>query len=238
VEFGWVRPWLRPAWSHVTRAVAGRIFHLGVWFFVIQLAMTVGYATDYFVVAQVLGSSEVTQYAVPARLFAFIGMLVGMLMTPLWPAYGEAMARGDVSWVKRTLVRSLTLTLALTLVPCVVFVVFGRPIIHLWVGDAVTPSYSLLAGFAAWALVSGLGATVAIFLNGASVLRFQAVCAVLMAVAALALKIVFAGRWGVAGVPWAVVIAYTVFWAIPTAVYIPRLFRRLSDLGAERRVRP
>ena len=37
VEFGWVRPWLRPAWSHVTHAVAGRILRLGVWFFIIQL---------------------------------------------------------------------------------------------------------------------------------------------------------------------------------------------------------
>lgn len=235
VEFGWVRPWLRPAWSFVSRAAAGRILRLGVWFFAIQFAITVGYASNYFVIAQVLGSSEVTQYAVPARLFAFIGVLVAMLIAPLWPAYGEAMTRGDLGWIKRTLVRTLALTLVLTLVPAVILVLLGRPLIHLWVGDAVDPSYWLLTGLAAWAVLSGLGATVAVFLNGASVLRFQAVCAILMSVAALILEIVFAHRWGVAGVPWALVIAYTVFSAIPIIIYVPLLLKRLS---AERAGRP
>ena len=84
-------------------------------------------------------------------------------------------------------------------------------------------------------VLSGLGATVAVFLNGASVLRFQAVCAILMSVAALVLEIVFARRWGVAGVPWALVIAYTVFSAIPIIIYVPLLLKRLS---AERAGRP
>lgn len=237
VEFGWVRPWLRPAWSHVTREVAHRILRLGVWFFIIQLAATLGYATDYFVIAQVLGSSEVTQYAVPAQLFAYVGALVAMIIAPLWPAYGEAMARGDILWVKRTLVRTLVLTLVLVLAPVAVLVAFGRPLIHLWVGETVDPSYWLLAGLGTWALLSGLGSAVAVFLNGASVLRFQAVCATLMSVTALVLKIVFARRWGVAAVPWGLVIAYTLFVAVPLAVYIPRLLRRLGSVSDERRAR-
>jgi hypothetical protein len=27
--------------------------------------------------------------------------------TPLWPAYGEAIARGDITWVRRTIVGSI-----------------------------------------------------------------------------------------------------------------------------------
>lgn len=237
VEFGWVRPWLRPARSHVTRAAAGRILRLGVWFFVIQLAMTLSFASDYLVIAQVLGSAAVTQYAVPARLFAFIGVLVAMLVSPFWPAYGEAMARGDVRWIKRTLVRTLVLTFVLTAGPALVLVVIGRPLVHMWVGGSVDPSFWLLTGLALWALLSGLGSTVAVFLNGVSVLRFQAVCAVLLAVTALVLKILFARRWGVAGVPWALVICYTVFVVVPFVIYIPRLFRRLASVSDEKRAR-
>ncbi len=230
VEFGWIRPWLRPAWSHVTKAVGRRILSLGVWFFIVQLAMTLGYASDYFVVAQLLGSSEVTQYAVPARLFAFIGLLVATFVTPLWPAYGEASARGDIAWVKRALARSLVVAFVLTAAPALVLVAVGRPLTHLWVGGAVNPSYGLLAGLAAWTLIGGLGATIAIFFNGVSVLRFQAVTTVVMSVVALALKILFVRRWGVAGVPWAMVISYTVFVGIPTVAYIPRLLRRLDGI--------
>ena len=41
-------------------------------------------------------------------------------------------------------------------------------------------------------------------------------------------------RWGVAGVPWALVIAYTLLVAIPIAVYVPRLLRHLSSVSNER----
>jgi O-antigen/teichoic acid export membrane protein len=233
VEFGWARPWLRPAWSAVSRVAVKRILHLGVWFFVIQLAVALGFASANLVIAQVLGSSEVTQYAVPARLFALIGVLVSLVFAPLWPAYGEALARGDTDWVTVTLVRSLGLTFVLVLVPSAVLIVFGRPIIHFWVGDDVQPSPWLLAGLGVWTLVSSLGATVSVFLNGVSVLRFQAVCAILMATTALGLEVAFARLWGVSGVPWAVVLAYVVFSAIPMAVYVPRLMRRLTFVTGE-----
>ncbi len=229
VEFGWIRPWLRPTWRYVEKAVAGRILRLGVWFFIIQLAMTLGYSSDYIVIAQVLGSPEVSQYAIPARLFAFVNVLVAMLVAPLWPAYGEAMARGDILWVKRALLRTLLLTFFFTAGSAAILVVFGQTIIDLWVGDTVHASYWLLIGLATWTLLTGLGSTVAIFLNGVSVLRFQAVCTILMSVTALGLKIVFAGWWGVAGVPWALVIAYAVFVVVPFVVYVPRLLRRLDS---------
>ena len=230
VEFGWVRPWLRPAWSCVRRAVAGRIMRLGAMFFLLQLAMTVGYATDNIVIAQVLGSAQVTQYAVPARLFAFITMLVSMLMAPLWPAYGEALARGDAAWAARTLRRSLILTAFLAGAPSVVLVVFGSQILHLWVGNSVNAGTWLLLGLCFWTLLSCLGATAAFFLNGSGRLRFQVACALVMAPTALVLKILFAHWWGVAGVAWATVIPYTLFVVIPTAVYLPRLLKRMMPL--------
>lgn len=227
VEFGWTRPWLRPAWSCVRRSVARRVMRLGAMFFLLQLAMTVGYATDNIVIAQVLGSAQVTQFAVPARLFAFVLMLVSMLMAPLWPAYGEALARGDAAWAARTLWRSLILTGLLAGVPSVVLVVFGSSILHLWVGGTVNASTWLLLGLGLWTTLGSLGGTAAFFLNGSGRLRFQVVCALIMAPTALVLKIVFANWWGVAGVAWATVIPYALFVVIPTAIYLPRLLRRM-----------
>lgn len=228
VEFGWTRPWLRPAWAHVSRAVVRRIFRLGVLFFFLQLTYLTTYFSDNLIVAQVLGSAEVTQYAVPARLFGFIGTVLATLVWSLWPAYGEAMTRGDVPWVKRTVVRTLVLTLVVTTGPALMLVLFGRQLIQLWVGDTVDPSLWLLAGLAVWTVVGALGGAVSIFLNGASILRFQIVCGAFMFITALPLKVAFARAWGVAGVPWAAALSYSVFVGIPMAVYVPRLFRRLS----------
>jgi O-antigen/teichoic acid export membrane protein len=227
VEFGWARPWLRPARSFVSGPLARRILRMGLLFFVLQLTIVTTVFSDNLIVAQVLDSSAVTQYAVPAKLFGFVGSLVAMLVWSLWPAYGEAIARGDILWARRTLARSLAVTLVATAAPALVFAVLGGPIVHLWVGDAVDPSSWLLAGLAAWALVSGLGSTLSIFLNGASILKAQVVCGVCMFATSLPLKAVFAEWWGVAGVPWAATISYVFCFAGPLFLYVPRVFERL-----------
>jgi hypothetical protein len=66
------------------------------------------------------------------------------------------------------------------------------------------------------------------FLNGVGAIRVQAVCAVIMGVTALVLKIVFAQRFGLPGIVWGTIVAYTVCTAIPVALYLPRLLGELA----------
>jgi len=228
------RRWLRPSPSRYSRDAAGRMLRLGVLFLVLQVVSAVAFFSDNLVAAHVLGAASVTQYAVPRRMFDAVAMVVAMYVTPLWPAYGEAIARGDVPWVRRTLVRS-TARMALFALGCgVVLVAFGRPILHLWVGPLVTPPLSLLAGFAVWTVLASAGSAVAAFLNGAGRLRFQVVTAVAMGIAALTLKILLARSVGLSGIIWGTVAAYTVCTAIPMARYIPRLMAALGHASADR----
>ena len=228
------RRWLRPSPSRYSRDAAGRMLRLGVLFLVLQVVSAVAFFSDNLVAAHVLGAASVTQYAVPRRMFDAVAMVVAMYVTPLWPAYGEAISRGDVPWVRRTLVRS-TARMALFALGCgVVLVAFGRPILHLWVGPLVTPPLSLLAGFAAWTVLASAGSAVAAFLNGAGRLRFQVVTAVAMGIAALTLKILLARSVGLSGIIWGTVAAYTACTAIPMARYIPRLIATLGYASADR----
>ena len=65
------------------------------------------------------------------------------------------------------------------------------------------------------------------FLNAAHIVGLQVVCSGLMAVANILLSIVLAQRFGVAGVIWGTVIAYSVFIVLPYSVLVPRLVRRV-----------
>jgi O-antigen/teichoic acid export membrane protein len=153
-----------------------------------------------------------------------VALIVVMLVTPLWPAYGEAIARGDTLWVRRTLVRSTWCLTLFTLGCSVVLVFLGQPILRLWAGPLVSPPLSLMAGFAVWTVLWTAGSTVAAFLNGAGVLRFQVITAIALGVSAVTLKILLAQTSGLPGIIWATVIAYTVCAAIPMALFVPRLF--------------
>ena len=63
----------------------------------------------------------------------------------------------------------------------------------------------------------------------ASVIVFQVVFALVMSLAALGGKIVLTEEIGLPGTIWATILAYMVFSAIPLAIYVPRLLRRLES---------
>ena len=231
VLFGFRRPWLRPKWNNTTSHAARRILHLGMLFFVLQIAVTFAFASDNIVAAHVLGPEAVTQYSVPKRLFSIVPMILGMALGPLWPAYGESIARGDTAWVKTTLLRSLKIVLTLTSIPAIFLVAFGAKMVRLWVGPEITPSFLLLLGLGLWMLLHSAGSGVAMFLNGANVLWFQVVCASLMASGAFVAKIVLARHVGLPGIIWGTVLAYVVCTAVPLAIYVPRLLRNWHSRG-------
>jgi O-antigen/teichoic acid export membrane protein len=103
----------------------------------------------------------------------------------------------------------------------------GRTLIHLWAGDQAHPSTLLIVGFGLWMMISPAGNAIAMFLNGAHIVRFQVVTATIMALTNLALSIVLAHVIGVAGVIWGTVICYTICSLIPGLLYARRLLDRL-----------
>lgn len=230
VLFGRARPHLRPRWSAATPAAASRVVRSGGLFLVLGVAVAVGYESDLVVLSRVLGPDAVTAYAAPMRLFALMPMVAGFLITPLWPAYGDALARGDYRWARTTFRRSLIVAGALNLPAAIVLVAAGRPLVE-WLVPGVTPSVALLATLGTWALLSTLNLPFAMFLNGAHVVRLQLACALLMATTNLPLSIVLARKIGIHGPILATVLTTTAFILVPVAVFLRRYFVRLADGG-------
>ena len=138
-----------------------------------------------------------------------------------------------MEWIKKTLKKSLVLSFVVTAPVVLILVVFGVPILHLWVGPKVTPSSALLVGLGLWTLLTSLGGPLAMFLNGLEVMKFQAVCATLMAVANIAMSIYLVRSIGLPGIIVSTIIAQVVFILIPSAVYVPRLLASLQSKRAE-----
>ena len=221
-------PWLRPSINAITRQATERVMRVSVLFFVIQVAGAVAYQSDALILAQILGPAAVTEYAVPMKLFLLIPTFLGFVLVPLWPAYAEALARGDVAWARSTLSRSMKLSLGVSILGGVFLVLAGPTIIRLWVGSAVTPTRPLLLAAASWMILSSIGGTVSVFLNGAHRLKFQTITAVLMMVANVGISIYLTRLIGVSGVLWGSVIAQILVMYIPLAFYMRRVLRRMG----------
>ncbi len=228
VYFCWVQPETAPVLKSVSCRAMRHVAGIGVLFFVLQIAGTAAYSSDNIVIAQILGANAVPVYAVPQRLFSIISMLLMMVLAPLWPAYGEAIARGDHTWVTLTLKRSLLISIGFATAASALLVTFGSPLIRLWVGNVIIPSTSLLLGMGVWQIALAAGGALAMYLNGANIVRFQMVIATMTAISGILLKILLVKSIGVSGAVWASVLAFSVFSAVPIYFVI---IKRMAPTG-------
>jgi O-antigen/teichoic acid export membrane protein len=224
--FGRQRRWLRPRLAAWDSAIARAIVRTGSLFLILQVSMAVAFESDSLVLARIRGAGSVSLFAVPFKLFTISAVLLAFFLTPLWPAYAESFARGDVAWARRTLRRSLIATAAFGVVTGAVLIAVGGPIVRVWAGAAVEPSFQLRVALALWGLLLCVGGAFAAFLNGLNAMRYQAVTASTMMTANLALSIVLTKAVGVPGVVWGSVISVTLFVFVPNTIYIARLRNR------------
>lgn len=221
-------PSLRPRLAKASLGEGRQLARIGSLFFVLQLAVAFAYQSDVVVATWVIGPEGATDYSVPFRLFMIAPTIVSMVLLPLWPAYSEAIARGDTSWVRRTLRLSVITSLVLTGSSSLLLVVVGAPIIHAWVGNNVTVTLPLLLGMGVWAILNNAFTAIAMLLNGASVIRFQVITSIAMAVVSPLASVALGARFGVAGIIWGTVLAHVACSGLPTVLYLPGFLRGLD----------
>ena len=220
---------LRPSMALVDWSIAITLVRAGFLFLVLQVSIAVAFASDTLILARILGPDAVSEYGVAFRLFTIPIGLVAIGLTPLWPAYGDAIARGDVEWARTTLRRSTRTALLFAVPAAVFFVALGGWLVTIWVGVTVMPSLAMFLGLGVWTVQTSLGQSVAMLLNGANEIRLQAAAAAVMAVSNVALSVWLTIVMGAAGVVWGTVVTYALFVLLPMALYVPGVLRDIGN---------
>ncbi len=201
------RPWLLPSPSLVDRECIGRILGPGLAALAVQLALVLVTAGIPLVIAGRLGAEALPPFAVTQRFLWLPTMLVGVFVYPLWPAYREALARGDWAFLGSGLRRSFVYA-GLIQIPFLLLMVFkGQWIIELWTQNAeVLPEMGLLYAMCVWSLLATFSTVCMIFLFGMERMRTQAVYSVITALAAILICNANASSWGITGIAWGMVL--------------------------------
>jgi O-antigen/teichoic acid export membrane protein len=220
---------LCPRWSECSRETAWDMIRLGLVFLWLNLLAFNWWLVDPIVITRALGADAVAGYGAMQRLFA-VGLVAQYLVMPLWPAFGEALARRDYEWARLTLRRALVGTVALTAVLGLVLVILGPWITRHWLPTEYVPTLGLLAGMACLNLLLIVAWTLSGVLVHGSYLRRQAGLYTVAAVLAFVLKLWLVRVGGVSGVVWASVIAFGL-------VYAPMAFRLAREAVAGGKIR-
>ena len=231
--FGRSHPELLPSPSAFSRESASRLFHTGMMFFLLQLAISVGMQTDNIVIAQILGAKSVAAYAVPARLFSMINSFLILLSSAMWPAYADAVAHSDGPWIRRSFTRIAVSGTALTIIAAAFLAIFGNQILAVWVGPQMHASPALLTVFGLQCVLYAYLQPMNFLLNGVGQLRVQVVGALVMAVLNLALSILFVFRYGIIGAVLGTVISVLVAQVVPLTVVTRNVLNKFAQSSGE-----
>jgi O-antigen/teichoic acid export membrane protein len=161
------------------------------------------------------GSRAVAEIAIPLRFFNIASAVIFVFLGPLWPAYADARARGDIEWSRRTLVRSLLATAAMAILLIVPAAIRGETLLAWWVGKDVDVPPSLLLAFGGWAIVTIVSYPVVMYLNGFGQLRFQLLMGLIFMLCVLPAKFLGLAWFGSTGMIAATVLVFILLQLMP-----------------------
>ena len=216
--FGFEKPWLRPSPRLFDFATLKVMLLHGVNLFVLQMAVLALFQTDKLIIGARIGAEEVAGYSILARLFLSGYGVFALILSPLWPAYGEAVRRGDLPWVRRQVARTRVYGAGAMLLCGVGMLVAGDWVIRvLSPGTTITVSKNLVVAVAAMFMVRAWVESQSIVLNAANVFVPQMLFFGSHAALNIGLAIVLAKPFGVEGVAWSATITglLTSVWGYP-----------------------
>lgn len=207
--------YLLPRFEHFKIKESRILFNTGLSFFVLSMFSLISSTSDNIIIARLLSPSKVVNFEIVKKIFLF-SMITQFLIQPLWPAFNEAISKGDLIWVRKTFNKAMKLSIGFGAVISLPLLMFGKQIIFYWVGGVYIPSWMLLFGFYLFVFQANYGGVMSTLLNGANMLRKQIVFIGLASVTSLFLKFTLTKQFGIEGIIWATLISYSVFYILPT----------------------
>lgn len=179
-------------------------------FLILQLGVMAGWGADNIIISSVLGVAQVAIFAIVQRLYQFVAQPFSLINGPLWGAYADADARGDKTFIRKTLKSSLLLTFFGTIILAAVLFVLHGWIIKKWTHGEIVVPYELIIACGIWTVLEATGNAFAMFLNGAGIVKRQMIVVCTFIVLVLPLKFVLTDFWGLIGIPIATIIVYVI----------------------------
>lgn len=205
------KSWLKPSFADCKLSIFKSLLQVGFQFWIAQICAICILQTDLIIVSQLFGVAAVGTYGVVLKLFSTMEMVSTSFVSPLWPAYNEAKARGDYKWIIKTFKNSIFIASIWSLFAGGILA-FSTPLfLDYWLGgnhysSPELPFYMLLT----YSLLA-IGQCIAMLINGLGRLKLQSFVAPLSAISNIFLSFTLGEKIGIAGVTLATSICILVF---------------------------
>lgn len=206
---------LRPRLKYFELSFGAKLIKSGLAFLVLGIFTLIGNSSDDIVIAHVLGNAEIAHYEIVKKMY-LISMMTQFLIQPMWPAFGDAIEKGDYNWASKTLWNGLKLSILFGGLISLPIVFFGGNIINYWLSINFQPSIGLTLGFFVFVFIANYGGVMSAFFNSGPFMKKQVTMIGLASISALLFKIILSSKFGISGIIWGTVLGYGIFYIIPS----------------------
>ena len=161
------------------------------------------------------GARASAEMAIPLRFFNTVSAAIFVFLAPLWPAYADARARGDLAWSRRTLMLSLTATTITAVALIVPVTAWSDLVLSWWVGNDVHVPPALLHAFGWWSVATIVAYPVVMYLNGFGQLRVQVALGLVFLICVMPAKFIGFAWFGATGMLTATVLTFITLQFVP-----------------------
>jgi len=201
--FYYEKPFLSPSWRLFDWTLLKRMMNASILLFILQMSAVLLFQSDKLIIGIGMKPEDVAPYAILGRVFLSGYGVFMMLLNPLWPASGEAVRRGDVAWVRKSL--RLSMLVGMGIMGCIgiALLLFTQPVLARFPAAAgVHVSRSLILAVTITFVLRAWVDSRSIILNSVNILKPQIVFYTGHAVLNLVLAIALVKPFGVEGVAW------------------------------------
>jgi O-antigen/teichoic acid export membrane protein len=200
---------LRPRAGDWNLSSLRELWGVGGWLTLHQAANLAVLYSANLIIANRLGPAAVPTYSVPYTMFMVLTSTASLIASPLLPAYAEAAAQGDWSWVRCRAMAALGATLAIVGLGGISLVAVGPALVSLWTGGTIRVSTAFLVALASANLLKAVSNANAVLLTGLGLVRILACIYLAVAVVFVSGAWILLPRFGLLGVPLVAAGAHT-----------------------------
>jgi O-antigen/teichoic acid export membrane protein len=218
---------LIPSWRDTDPRTCRNLVGAGTVFVLFTVTQVLAVQSDQILIARFLGAEAVADYAVVQRLFLQAQVLVTLGLSAQWPAYGEALGRGDLAWIKRHLRQSLIGYALFATIVCGLLGLLCNPILHVWVGGKVIAPTLLVLAMVAYGIVAAVANVFALFYLSVGLHRPLILSQLATAVVLTSVSVFLIPRLGPPGAALAATAGFLLAFVLPGLVLRRRILANL-----------
>lgn len=216
---------IAPNWRYIETKESKAMLKIGIGFFVLSLLNAISLNMDNYIVAHARTLTEVTPYSIALRATQLLNVACTVLSAPLWAANGEALARGDVAWIKKTTKKMSFLSVLIVFFASIVLLTAGPYLFDLWVGYDIQINRTLLLGLLLMQLCFAFISPYFMVLNASGRVKIQIVVFGILAPMGSAVKFFVCKYFGTIAMNYCAVVLYFCIVLIPIYISVKKQLR-------------